>query len=484
MRIIKTIIFICFTLLFATPAFAEEPTPELWIYAANAGYKDSISDQNYDFIELRKSTEDPLSLAEYSVVYFNSSGNEAGRISFTEAQTLTDSRLVLGFAKSPQYADFAESPYVYNFGSSGMASTAGKVQILRGNYTIYDICWGKLECDHPNPKFATKQEDNLSLVRCEEEQCESEFIQSAYYPEIIETITTEEPPVEEFPTCDGLIISEILSYYIESSAEQFVELYNTSHEAIDMAGCSLVYKNKNYPLSGELRSGEYYVYQNPDLVLTKDPTSYNLYALKYASGDIFYEVVLPHGQKKGTSYSIFHPGSVEELWLRTHAPTPGEDNIYQEFQTCEEGKVINPETGNCIKEEVDAEIVCPEGKYLNLLTGRCKNIPVEKVTTCKDGYYLNPETGRCNKIKETTVSECPEGYERNPETNRCRKIRQEIDDTYVVADIKPEEYINPKIFIATGVIIGLALLGLVYVIFQYRKEIKQFILKVCRRNAS
>lgn len=324
----------------------------------------------------------------------------------------------------------------------------------------------------------------MSLVRCEEEQCESEYIQSAYYPEIIESITTEEPLVEEFPACDGLIISEILSYYVESSAEQFIELYNTSHDAIDMSGCSLVYKNKDYPLAGELQSGEYYIYQNPDLILTKDPTSYNLYALKYASGDIFYEVVLPHGQKKGTSYSIFHPGSVEELWLRTYAPTPGEDNIYQEFQTCEEGKVINPETGNCIKEEVDVEIVCPEGKYLNPLTGRCKNIPVEKVTTCKDGYYLNPETGRCNKIKETTVSECPEGYERNPETNRCRKIRQEIDDTYAVADIKPEEYINPKIFIATGAIIGLAVLGLIYVIFQYRKEIKQFILKVCRRNAS
>jgi hypothetical protein len=146
--------------------------------------------------------------------------------------------------------------------------------------------------------------------------------------------------------------------------------------------------------------------------------------------------------------------------------------------------VINPDTGNCIKEEVDEEVTCPEGKYLNLLTGRCKSIPVVKTTTCKDGYYLNPETGRCKKNQEETTSECPDGYERNPETNRCRKIRPEIDDTYAVAEIKEEEYSNPKIFIATGVIIGLAILGLAYVIFQYRKEIKQFILKICRRNAS
>jgi hypothetical protein len=391
---------------------------------------------------------------------------------------------VLGFAKSPQYADFAESPYTYNFGSSGMASTAGKVQINRGDYIIYDICWGKLECNHPNPKFATKQAENLSLVRCEEEQCESDFIQSAYYPEIVESITVKLPPPEEISTCEGLIISEIFSYYVESAPEQFIELYNTSHETINLSGCNIVYKNKNYPLSGELSPGNYYVYQNPDLVLTKDPTSYNLYALKYASGDIFYEVVLPHGQKKGTSYSIFHPGSIEEQWLRTYIVTPGQDNIYQEFQTCEPGKVINPDTGNCIKEEVDEEVVCPEGKYLNLLTGRCKTIPVTKTTTCKEGYYLNPETGRCKKTQEETSSECPEGYERNPETNRCRKIRQEIDDTYAVTDIKPEEYSNPKIFIATGVIISLAVLGLVYIIYQYRKEIKQFILKVCRRNVS
>ena len=51
MRIIKTIIFICFTFMFASAVFAEEPEPSLWIYAINAGYKDEKSDQNFDFIE-------------------------------------------------------------------------------------------------------------------------------------------------------------------------------------------------------------------------------------------------------------------------------------------------------------------------------------------------------------------------------------------------------------------------------------------------
>ena len=352
---------------------------------------------------------------------------------------------------------------------------------MQGDQLIDEICWGKLECANPGPKFATKQEENMSLVRCSE-QCETTFISETYYPDIIESIKSLEPPADA--SCEGLIISEIHSYYIDSPAEQFIELYNSSTEPINLLKCQILYKNKSYSLDGELSPNGYYVYQNPDLILTKDPTSYNQYALKYASGDIFYEMILPHGQKKGTSYAIFDANSPGEQWLRTYAITSGAENIYQEFQSCGEGKVINPETGNCIKEEIDSEITCPEGKYLNSLTGRCKTIPTVKTTTCKEGYYLNPSTGRCKKYNETEIKECQEGYERNPETNRCRKIRADITDSYPVAEISADDYANPKIFVATAVIASLAILGLVYVVYQYRKEIKQFILKVCRRNAS
>jgi hypothetical protein len=146
--------------------------------------------------------------------------------------------------------------------------------------------------------------------------------------------------------------------------------------------------------------------------------------------------------------------------------------------------VINPETGNCINEVVDKETICPEGKYLNLLTGRCKNIETKKTTVCKEGYYLNILTGRCKKIATTTATECAEGYERNPETNRCRKIRTNTAMEYPVEPIEENSYNNPKIFIATGVIAALILGGAIYAIYQYRKEIKQVILKICRRNAS
>ena len=176
---------------------------------------------------------------------------------------------------------------------------------------------------------------------------------------------------------------------------------------------------------------------------------------------------------------------MEEKWLSTYMPTPGEENSFQEFRSCEEGKIINPETGNCIKESADEEIICPEGKYLNPLTGRCKTIEVAKTTTCKDGYYLNPETGRCKKLSTSTAAkECAEGYERNPETNRCRKIKKNDGADYPVADISEEEYSNPKIFIATGIIILIGVIGTSYAIYQYRKEIKRGILKICHRDVS
>ncbi len=319
MQIIKIIISSLFLSLLTGVVYAEdlsaneEVNPSiLQFYAVNAGYKDDLSAQNYDFIELRQSGSTPLSLAGYELIYFNSVGNEAGRLAFTESQYLSETSVVFGFAESPQYEIFADSVYTYTFSSSGLASTAGKLQLLWSGTVVEELCWGKLECANPNPKFATKQEDNFSLVRCVSDDCVSSYLQTQYYPMITESITTSEPDEEETSMCDGLIISEIYTYYQGSASEQFVEFYNTSHGSIDLTNCNLVYKSKSYPIGGQLQPASYLTFQNPDIVFTKNPTTYNLYALANASGDIFYEVVLPHGQKKNASYAIFHPNSEEE----------------------------------------------------------------------------------------------------------------------------------------------------------------------------
>ena len=133
------------------------------------------------------------------------------------------------------------------------------------------------------------------------------------------------------------------------------------------------------------------------------------------------------------------------------------------------------------REEAEAT-TCPEGKYLNPLTGRCKKIITPTVKICEDGYYLNLLTGRCNKNK--TITECEDGYERNPDTGRCRKIRTTTAQEYPVTPPDEDSYDNSRIFIASGVVVALLVGGAGFAIFQFRKEIKIAILKICRRKGS
>ncbi len=302
----RKIIIITFCLFIAAIAsvnsvFADDevsPSP-LQFYAVNAGYKDDTSSQNFDFIELSRTTEEDLSLAGFSILYFNSSGNQVGQIIFSENQTLVSSHLVLGFSKSPQYSDWEDSPYLYYFSSSGLASTAGKLQLLRDEEVIDELCWGKFECVMSNPKFATKPEENYSLVRIDDT-----YVQQPYYPEIQPVIT--EQIIEEEPHECHLIITEIYSYYEESVSEQFIELYNPSFFEQDASFCVILYKNIPLNLEGIISPGAYYIYKNPEITFTKNPTTYNIYSI---SGN---DVVLPHGQRKGTSYALFNIGTADE----------------------------------------------------------------------------------------------------------------------------------------------------------------------------
>lgn len=470
---------------------ADDLSIPLRFYAVNAGYKDDGSAQNYDFIELERIVEDYLELSSFRIIYTNSAGNVSGEISFAENLRMLGNRLVLGASVSPQYSSADGSYYLYDFGSSGIASTAGMLELYHGEDKIDEICWGKLECDNSYAKFATKFEDNYSLKRCSKECLDGvDFTMEKYYPDINFESIAELPSDEESevvsvsPSCNGVKITEVYSYYQTNASEQFIELYNPTDVSILLDSCRVVYKNSVYPLFGELVPGDYYAYQDVALSLTKNPVSTNTISVIDLDGTVVDSIDYPNGQKRGTSYALFDANTELAFWRQTYQPTPSSANIYQEFQTCPEDKIINPATGNCVKKvEASAEesvVICPEGKYLNPLTNRCKKIEAATVLTpCKDGYERNPDTNRCRKIENTTAStECKEGYERNPETNRCRKIRE---NTGELADYAPmpvedsEEYHNPKIFIAISTIAVTAIASISYVIYQYRLEIRKAI---------
>ena len=437
-------------------------------YAVNAGYKDEKSAQNYDFIELERLSYSNLSLAPYHITYTNSAGNLAGEIAFADNLVLTTDHLVLkADVSSPSIAE-ENSPYLYNFGSSGLASTAGKLELYQGEHKIDEICWGKIECTEKYAKFATKEEDNYSLVRCVGLCTDDRTYDLAkYYPDIsvnsiIEVSPRQDDDVGLEEDCEGVIITELYSNYDNNISEQFIELYNPNVEPISLHGCFLEYKNKNYPLDGELKAGEYYIFQNQNLKLTKDPSDSNIVAIINRNRDIKAQLEYPHGQKKGTSYALFDMASTKPFWRQTYHRTPREANIYQEFQTCPNGKTVNPKTGNCIKED---------------------NVKIEP-TTCPAGKYLNPLTNRCKNIEAATMpTPCKEGYERNPETNRCRKIRENAGEAtaYAPEPTSEQQYQNPKIFIASAAVIVAIIMGIGYIIYQYRGEIRKFLRNLCLR---
>lgn len=356
------------------------------------------------------------------------------------------------------------------------------LQLWFGEEMIDEVCWGKVSCAQNLPKFSTSPSGNFSYLR----QPNGIFAPEIYHPEINPEAILDTTPPEAPSRCDELVITEIYSHYAESVEEQFIELYNPTAEAIPLDLCKIRYKTTQFDLTGELSPSSYYLFHNSALTLTKDPSTFNTISIVNSSGDILADFVYPHGQKKGTSYAVFNLGASDETWLQTYSPTPGAANNYQQFQTCPAGKEINPETGNCIKsQETVGATECPEGKYLNPLTGRCKKIEIPTVKICKDGYYLNLFTGRCNKVKiATEATKCKDGYERNPDTGRCRKVRTNTAQEYPVTPPTEENYESPQIFIAGGVIAALFVGGIAFAIFQFRKEIKTAILKICRRKGS
>ena len=452
--LVFTIAGIVISTLIGAPAFASEapewtPEPPLFFRAINAGYKDENSAQNYDFFKLAKTIDGDLDLSAYKIQYFNGSDNLAGEIEFAEQTYLRGDTVIFGFSKAPQFAD-ASPRYLYDFGSAGLASTAGRLKILRGEEVIDEVCWGKLTCENQFTKFATGAEENKTAIRLPD----MTFIYEKYYPEIdggalfVPEPEPESEPEPELPpepaevkSCAGLKITEIYSYYETSADEQFVEIYNSLDQDLELNGCTLRYKTKNYPLEGTLSSGQYMIIQN--IPLTKDPSSELTLEIIDDGGPIE-TVSYAHGQKAGTSLAL-----LEGQWLRTHAPTPAAANVYQEFRTCPEGKVINPATGNCINVVAETEPVA-----------------------CKDGYYRNPETGRCKKYEEPEEQKtCEEGYELNPETNRCRKIRASNLSDYPVEEIKEESHSSPQIFVAIWALVALGVIIVIYVIVQFRHEI-------------
>lgn len=426
----------------------NEKIPEIYIKAVNPGYTYEGKSNVGEMIEIaRKNADTPISLAGATVGYTNSSGNKSILLTFPENSWMTGDTLLLRLASSPE-SELANETY-----TKSLAMTSGALELKVGEVED-SVCWtGKGECaaGFKSAKPTTLAR-NLATGEFEHlTQYEPDYDPDSYYVEPTKADVANEVASQ----CHGLEFSEILSYYETNKEEQFIEIYNPKSEQILLDGCQVRYKNKNHLLRGIVKSEGYYVYYPEGFNLTKNPTNTNTLELIDTNGTVLDKLEYPNGQRKGTSYAqIGYNEAGDELWKVTYAPTPGEPNNYQEFKTCETGKVLNKATGNCVK------------------------VASVKNTVCKEGYFLNVLTGRCNKMKTAAAKTCKDGYELNPETGRCRKIKANNGADY---SLEPENYTEQSSFIALYAVLGVAGAGAVYLIYEFRHEIAKLWRKVWRR---
>ena len=425
--------------------FEHESAVVIW--AINPGYRVDGQSEVGELIELRNLSGEPVDLTGFSLHYTNSSGNSLTLLEFPDDSKMLGETILLRYSKSP---NSEQSDLVY---TTSLAMSAGPLELWREEEKVDTVCWtGKAGCAK-----AFKSANPTTLVR---DRGSGEFSHLEDYapqydplnPGILlpaipdDTDGTVEKPISR---CRKLEFSEVYAYYSEDKSEQFIELYNPSDQAVDMDKCQLRYKKKTYSLSGVIGPNNYFAYYPNGLFsLTKNPNTSNVIELVDADDHVVDELTYLHGQKKSTSYAKFYDSSGAEIWSQTYARTPNQVNVYQEFRSCESGKVINPETGNCVKADTvaDANGICPAGKYRNPLTGRCKKIETESST-----------------------KECAEGYERNPETKRCRKIKTANSGADYA--LVPTTHSDKNIFIAAGVLIVIVMLGVSYIVWQFRREI-------------
>lgn len=535
----------------------EVELPILYIKGVNPGYEiDGVLNVG-EMIEIRKNSDSPFLLAGTTVGYTNSSGNYSVLFEFPENSWMTGEVILLRLASSPS-SELAAENY-----TKTLAYKGGLTIEIEGEI-VDELCWLGVEgcykgfsSDNPTTLVRNDEtglfehlvdyepvysEDAYQIINESEEDDGSEDGEDEGDEENgggesdedgdgkdgDEGNIDEAGDEEDLEQCEGLHISELLSYYDEAKEEQFIEFYNANENEVDLSKCKLRYKNKIYELKGMIQNHSYYIYKPDGFVLTKNPTKFNTVEIIDEIGRVISKVDYPNGQKKNTSYawSGYDEEGVE-VWEITYEPTPGEKNVIKKHKDCDEGKefdestqkcvekkeevektckegyYLNPETNRCKKIEVEYEKTCKEGYYLNEETGRCRKVVVEEEKVCKEGYYLNPETNRCKKIATTEVKTCKEGYYINPETNRCKKIEVEEEktckegyylneetgrckkikeNTGAEYEIVPEEYEEKSSFVGLYAVVGVVGVGIIYLIYEYRKEIGKFVRKVFRRK--
>jgi len=369
-----------------------------------------------------------------------------------------------------------------------LTPNGGRIILTIDDEEVTNTCWGSVANNSNTNADCT---DVISIVgavytsqNCLENAICGAFGAESKFGGIIDRPRPETPIYPQY--CSALRLSEI------STNDQWIEIYNDSDFTIsseNLEDCTLaVQYGDSLPMNFNRYKLDLGQHIGANII-----ASYSYFVIDIATADGLslpksvkdrtiviidteheYDDAMYSSQKANTTLALFADG-----WKVTYAPTPGEENIYQRWQTCEVGKHINEATGNCVKDP-EPPVECAEGQFRNPETGRCKKIATEPVLAeCAEGQFRNPLTNRCKKIAtEDDLVPCAEGWERNPETNRCRKIVSTFDAQYAIDPVVGNSSSSEMwIWIGAG---GLAFVGGLMA-WQFHSEIGRFFRRLFRR---
>lgn len=389
--------------------------------------------------------------------------------------------------------------------TAGHLATNGTVRLMNGGAVADLVGWGSA---NQYLGEAARVDSVLPFERCanssglievlDESNNLIDFMTYDHGGQILlrQSVICSAPEPDEEPeslACEGLRLSEVGANL--SDDRQFIELENYTDEPISLAGCQIMTNRSatmSYLLGDEtLAAGDHLtiMISETGLRLTKT-TAGTVYLLDLSNNEI--DSTSYANLKAGTSWAL-----VGDTWHQTYSVTAGSENLYEQFQPCEEGYSRNIETGRCNRMAVLAlETACAPDQYRNPETGRCKLIDTAStLSPCREGQYRHPETNRCrnlavsattlvpcregqvrnpatnrcrNVTAASTLQPCQDGWERNPDTNRCRKIANPA----AVIDFPVEPIIDTgKGFAAWWALGGITALGAGYGAWEWRREL-------------
>lgn len=412
-----------------------EPPGQVFI----ASFKYAASGDN--FIEIGNNLATDLTVDSLELIFYNTSYSPRPTRVALGAGTILAGQSILIKERLSSSAVFDGE-----YDKSLTSASAGAVRLVVDGVVTSALCWGAVASCETN--FSAKSlnassglVDNYWInttptgdrVEVYVAQPAPVSVESGgFVPVVVDPPPDPEPPAplaDQY--CAALRLNEI------STNDQWIEVYNASALTVragNLANCVLAvqygdkeplnYSRYRTALSGLLGDGAIgpYGYLLVDVSVADGlslPKSVKDRSILIHDSGSDYSEIKYSTLKTGTSWAYFADG-----WKATYQPTPGSENVYQQWQTCEAGKHINEKTGNCVKDP-DPPAECAEGQYRNPATGRCKKYDTEKtLAECPEGQFRNPATNRCKKIaSDDDLKPCAEGWERNPETNRCRKIQ-------------------------------------------------------------